>query len=512
MIKLKNDWFTDILFLALGIGIFYGLWLGSHPLLVQDEARYSEVAREMIALHDYITPHLNGTVLLDKPVLFYWLQVSAFKLFGLNEWAARLWPALLGLCGCLMTYVTARNLYDRRSGIVAAIILATSPLYFCMSHYANLDIEVAFFISAALLIFILICRGERRSPAENISNKTHGRPPVAPTMYFAYIFIALAFLAKGLIGFVLPTLIVGVWILVLNRWQILLKMRLVTGLLLALVIAAPWYWLMQQHNPDFFNYFFYNQQFTRYLSQDFNNAHPVWFYVPVILLGLLPWIFYLPQMLIKNICAVWQAKQAHATELFLLLWPLLIFIFFTLPHSKTIGYITPVLPPLAILLGRYISDRWQSLAKWFYSITVVSALILLSLVIIIQHVQLSTVKPIVEVSRNMIKPADRVVIYEHFFYDLPFYLQRTVDVVTDWSDPSIPIKDDWEHELRNGSKEKSATIKLLYPHDFVRLWNSKQRVFAFTNDRNLARLKNAAGKRYFLIRQEGSVFLVSNRE
>jgi 4-amino-4-deoxy-L-arabinose transferase-like glycosyltransferase len=498
-----NFWFTDILLLILGIGIFYGLWLGSHPLLVQDEARYSEVAREMIALHDYITPHLNGTVLMDKPVLFYWLQVSAFKLFGLNEWAARLWPALLGLLGCVFTYIAARNLYDRRSGLLAAIILATSPLYFCMSHYANLDIEVAVFISTALLVFAVTIK-------KYLVDYT-GDQPVAPTIYIAYIFVALAFLAKGLIGFVLPALIIGVWVLMANQWRLLLKMRLITGLLLAFIIAAPWYWLMQKNNPDFFNYFFYNQQFTRYLSKDFNNAHPVWFYVPVIIIGLLPWIAYLPSTFIKNIRTAWRDKQTHAVELFLILWPLLIFVFFTLPHSKTIGYITPILPPLAILLGHYISLQWQRWAKWFYALATVSALLLLSLVIIIQHVKLNTVKPVVEFAQGLIKPTDQVIMYEHFFYDLPFYLQQNVNIVTDWDDPSIRVKDNWEHELWNGSREPSATIKLLYPQDFVRIWYGKQRVFVFTNDRNMESLKTSVGGYYFVIKQYNDVFLVSNK-
>src|SRR5580692_7343889 len=133
----------DMLFLTVMLGIFYALWMGSYPLFTPDEGRYSEVAREMVVTGDYITPRLNGVAFLDKPVLYYWLQASAIHLFGLTESALRFWPALLGILSCLIVYLAGRQFFNRRTAIFAAIILATSPLYYAASHYANLDIEVA---------------------------------------------------------------------------------------------------------------------------------------------------------------------------------------------------------------------------------------------------------------------------------------------------------------------------------------------------------------------------------
>src|SRR5580692_10383961 len=125
----------DMLFLTVMLGIFYALWMGSYPLFTPDEGRYSEVAREMVASGDYITPRLNGVAFLDKPALYYWLQASAIKVFGLKEAALRFWPAFMGVLGCLITYLAGNLLFNRRTGILSAVILGTCPLYYGAAHY-----------------------------------------------------------------------------------------------------------------------------------------------------------------------------------------------------------------------------------------------------------------------------------------------------------------------------------------------------------------------------------------
>src|SRR5579864_7807694 len=104
---LKNNaplyWVKDLFWLALSLGLFYALWIGTHPLFTPDEGRYSEVAREMVVSGDYITPRLNGVAFLDKPALYYWLQAIAIHFFGLKEWTLRLWPALMGILGSVVT-------------------------------------------------------------------------------------------------------------------------------------------------------------------------------------------------------------------------------------------------------------------------------------------------------------------------------------------------------------------------------------------------------------------------
>lgn len=560
----KRAWLLDLFFLIITSGLFFACYLGSHPLLVPDEARYSEVAREMLVFSDYITPHLNGTVLLDKPVLYYWLQVSAIKTLGLNEWALRVWPALLGVLGCVLTYIAGRILFDRRSGILAAIILATSPLYFGLAHYANLDIEVAVFITGALLSFIVA----QQYPTGKIRNSG---------LLAMYVFAALAVLTKGLIGVVFPILVVGVWIIILNRWQVLKTVHLFKGLLLLLVIVMPWYVWVQNANPDFFNYFFVNQQFTRFVSKDFNNPQPFWFYGPVLLLGFLPWTVYLAQMLTTKIQRVWRDRQRYSTELFLLLWPLIILLFFSLPNSKTIGYLIPAIPPLALLLGNYCSKVWvelpsraircgvvifillalltaayivvlphiastdvipSELVSYLYGIAVVlflsalgalfllqrqpfskifslqaatMALLLLLMMAATPHANLPSIKPLVMQLKTSLQSSDEVVSYYRYYYDLPFYLQRQVAVVASWQDPNIINGDNWEHELWQGSKEKSATVILLNEQSFLQQWQSNRRVVVVTNQQNYPRLQRLVNNKLYIWIRYQNELVVSNK-
>ena len=189
-LKSQRSWIIDLALLGAILSLFYAFCLGSYPLFTPDEGRYSEVAREMVATGDYITPRVNGVIFLDKPILYYWLQATAINLFGLNEWALRFFPALFGVFGCLMSYACGRKLFNRRTGIVAAVILGATPLYFASAHYANLDLEVAVWISCTLLSFITAVRNPAR--------------PQASWLFATYIFAALAFLTKGLIGFAFP--------------------------------------------------------------------------------------------------------------------------------------------------------------------------------------------------------------------------------------------------------------------------------------------------------------------
>src|SRR3990167_7637187 len=249
----RNNWITDLFCLALFLLLFYTVFLGSYPLFTPDEGRYAEIALNMIHTSDYITPRVNGAIFLDKPILYFWLQACAIKLLGVNEWAVRLFPALFGILGVIITYSCGRVLFDRRSGLIAAIILATTPLYFGGTHYANLDLEVAVLISCSLLTF----------------------------------------LTKGLIGFVFPIMIIGTWVLLTKQWRVLKKIYFIPGLILIMSIVTPWYILVQKANPSFIHYFFVGQQITRYLSgRIFNNQMPIWFFIPVILIGFLPWIFF----------------------------------------------------------------------------------------------------------------------------------------------------------------------------------------------------------------------------
>lgn len=555
----RFTWLIDSLFLAAIVLAFYALWLGSYPLFTPDEGRYSEVAREMIANHDYITPRVNGVAFLDKPILHYWLQAIAIHWFGVKEWALRFFPLLFGIVGCLLTYCSGRYLFDRRSGLLSALILATAPLYFCAAHYANLDLEVAILISGTLFSLLLAIRSEQ-----------HIRHLFCLA---AYCFAALAFLTKGLIAIAFPAMIVGLWILLLNRFDLLKKMYLIAGILLFALIVCPWYILVQKANPAFLHYFFITQQVTRFLSSgEFNNKTIVWFYLPIVLLGFFPWTIFLLQAMQQSLSNVWRERQQHPTELFLLLWIAVIFVFFSIPHSKIMGYILPIFPALALIVGHYLSRQWEKktfglglfffillgtllasallalphyqwldLAPAFFPYLITIAIILLSSVIVALgclkiknlrwlvllcllcsvamlltltrgafYLNDNSAKPLVTVLQKIIKPQDEVVTYFKYYQDVPLYLGRRVTIVNNWQSPDIPLNDNWMREFWYGMPFQQTDAWLISEKKFWTRWQSDKRVFVLLNV-NYFQQFSARAKKYFYLGSTNNILLLSNQ-
>jgi 4-amino-4-deoxy-L-arabinose transferase-like glycosyltransferase len=564
-LKKRNNWTTDLVILTLLLLVFYTFWLGSYPLFTPDEGRYSEVAREMVVTGDYITPRVNGVAFLDKPVLYYWLQAAAILLFGVKEWALRLFPVLSGILGCLVTYICGRHLFDRRTGLISAIILATTPLYFGGAHYANLDLEVAVWISCALLFFIT-----------GIQNTDPAR------RYFllaAYAFSAFAFLTKGLIGIAFPALIAGTWIIL--RWRsqtlnILRNIHLIKGIVLFTAIVLPWYILVQKANPEFLHYFFITQQVTRFISTGtFNNPTPFWFYVPIVLIGFFPWTSFLFQALKHALRDIRQSRIEYQTELYLILWLSIVFIFFSIPRSKTITYILPILPALALLVGRYLSLVWNnanqsSVYRGIVSLVIISVLfftgllmvpyfhwdilstaftpylyvfaiiviinaivafclknkktlftlftittscsilLLLTLTFGATHLNKNSVKPLVLNLKTIIRPEDEVITYFKFPQDVPIYLERRVTIVADWNSSHILENDNWQRELWYGMPFQDTSSWLINEDTFWERWNNSNRVFVFLKQSYFEQFKKQASQ-YFFIGEHNNILLLSNQ-
>ncbi len=559
--KLSHSWVMDLLGIALLLGIFYALWIGSHPLFTPDEGRYSEVAREMVATGDYVTPRLNGVAFLDKPVLYYWLQASAIKLFGLKEWALRFWPAFAGILGCIIIYLTGRVLFNRRTGIISALILATSPLYYGASHYANLDLEVASLVSNSLLCFIAAMQfstGKRRDAF----------------LIAAYVFAGLAFLTKGLIGIVFPAIIISTWIILLRRWNTFRKIHLISGLSLFLIIVLPWYILVQQANPAFLHFFFVTQQVSRFLTTvDFNNKATVWFYVPIVLVGFFPWSVFLLQAIATKLKNIWKNRQQHPIELYLLLWFFIVFIFFSIPRSKTIGYILPLFPCAALMVGSYLNNLWdksqaqnfgrgvnvliflccalgvillsigflkvkffgnfipyliisgatfliaglmsllcsreENFTKLFSCITTMSVVVLITLASSLHVINHKSIKPLAVQLKNYLRPNDEVVTFYKYYQDLPIYLERRIVIVADWNSPEIPRSDNWVRELWYGMVFQDTKDWLIDKDTFWQRWNSNKRLFVLTDMDTFKQIKMQ--NKVYKLGQVDNTVLFSNR-
>jgi len=316
------------------------LFLGRSGLIEPDEGRYSEIPREMLEKGDFITPTLNYVHYFEKPPLHYWLNTLSFKLFGLNEFAARFTGAFAGLLTVLLVYHTARKLFGRRTAILSAFILGTSTGFIAQSRINLTDMTLTFFLSASLCCFIIAAMEHEK------------RKGLYYILFF--VFTALAVLTKGLIGIVFPIGIICLYLLIGRRWHLLKEMKFVSGSILFLLFAVPWFVVVSLRNPGFAHFFFIHEHLQRYTSTIHGRYEPFWYFVPILLLTMLPWSFYITR-------ATWKAFRERCSPdgdrlMYLTLWAVIVFLFFSASQSKLIPYILPVFPPLAILVGKMFSD------------------------------------------------------------------------------------------------------------------------------------------------------------
>ncbi len=357
----RGSFLRDLLLLVFGVALLYGPHLGRRALWSPDEGRYAEIPREMVATGDWITPRLNGVKYFEKPPLFYWIEAGALRLFGSGEWAVRLAPAFFALVGVLAVYIAGRRLFGRRAGLGAGVVLATTPLWFGLGEAVTLDMAVSAFLTVTLLAFLLASRAA--DPRER-----------RLWIWLFYGAAALATLTKGLIGIVIPGMVLVPWMLVTRDWSDWRDWRLVrlalspAGIGLFFLIAVPWHLLVSFANPEFAWFYFIHEHFLRYTTTVHKRYEPIWFFLPILLAGMLPWTVFLP----RAIRDAWRSRQdpedpgdpgEHRAVLFLLLWAGLVFAFFSLSSSKLVPYILPVLPPLALLLGRDLARAWDGVGE-----------------------------------------------------------------------------------------------------------------------------------------------------
>jgi len=313
--------------------------LGEAPLLEPDEGRYTEIPREMLTSGDLVTPRLNGVLYFEKPPLYYWLNAAAIRVLGLNELSARVWSAVFGLLGVLVTWRLGVEIGGRRAGLVAAAALGTFPLYVTLGRVATLDMTLTFFLTVTLACFWFAHgEGERR----RAQLWWHG----------SFLAAALAVLAKGLIGVMIPGAIVFLYLLATGRWRVLARVPWFTGVPLFLAVAAPWHVLAAARNPDFLWFYFVHEHVLRFATPIAERQEPLWYFAAVLVLGCAPWSGLFPSVLRLVRWRELRSALAERPEVtFLLLWSGFVVVFFSASQSKLIPYVLPALPPLAVLTG-----------------------------------------------------------------------------------------------------------------------------------------------------------------
>ena len=488
----RRPWWTraERVLGLLALWLLASAWL--RPLLLPDEARYGEVAREMLA-GDRLVPLLNGLPFFHKPPLTYWVDMAGMALLGVSPFTARLGP-LLGawLMGAAL-WLALRRRHGPETAGTGLLVLATCPFFYIGAQYANHDMLVAGTLAVALLCLARALEGGtpplRPADADRRRPALDRRWPAVDRRWLVAGWAAcgLAVLAKGLIGIVLPALVIGPWLLAQRRWRDLLALLHPLGLVVFVLVALPWYGLMQWRYPGFFDYFIVEQHFRRFAQTGFNNQQRWWFYLLVLPALTLPWAGWAwpaakrAAALLRPARLRWpgladigfwrQADEATppaaasaADRQFtgLMLWWLLAIVgFFSLPSSKLVGYILPVLAPWCALLAPVlVASRWR------WRMLALAALLCLAIVAGLAWLAPKSNRDIGQALRAQVGEQDLVVLVDDAFNDVSFEarLAQPPLVASDWADPELPTRDNWRKELVDATRfDASRGAALLLP-------------------------------------------------
>jgi 4-amino-4-deoxy-L-arabinose transferase-like glycosyltransferase len=294
----------------------------------------------MLVTGDWITPRYNGYKYFEKPPLQAWATATAFQVFGIGDWQARLWTALTGFLTILLVGFTGTRIYNARAGWLAAVVLASSPMWVISGHFNSLDMGLSSFLVAALCSLL-------------IAQTSHNKNSCRNWMWACWAFMALATLSKGVIGAAIPAMVFIAYSISTWDWKIWTRLRLFSGTILFLAITAPWFVLVAQRNPEFLEFFFIHEHLQRFTQDAHSRTGPIYYFVPLLLIGIVPWALQIP----GAIAQAWSERRREFSAGWLLVcWFVVIFAFFSVSRSKLPGYIIPIFPALALIIGNRL-DR-----------------------------------------------------------------------------------------------------------------------------------------------------------
>ena len=329
--------------------------LGSTGLADPDEGRNAEVGREMLATGDYVTPHINGAVYLDKPPVFFWAVAGSLGLFGVNEAAARLPSALAAIAGVALTVWFARRHFGARVAACAAAILALSPLYVVFARLVIFDMLLLVWTTATTLLFYEAMEGEASWRWSGVAG---------------FALAGIGTITKGPVALVVPLLVAVVWAFVSGEPRRLARLRAGVGLLAYLAVILPWLLVVEHRHPGFLAYAVLGENLARMTANPYDTARPFHFYLRVILPGLFPWIVLL---LAQGIASAWDRlrRGGSAGDLgpeeraarFVGAWLAVLLLFFSAIASKRPSYILPAAIPVAILAARLVVRASENIGR-----------------------------------------------------------------------------------------------------------------------------------------------------
>jgi len=508
---------SKFLLMFLPIWLFALSWI--RPLSVPDEGRYGDISRSMFESGDWLIPRINSLPFMHKPPLLHWLSSIFMELFGMHIWVLRLVPVLAATLMLVSLFLFVRKHISERVAQLTAIILGTNLLFFGSSEYINHDLLLASWITVSVLCFVDFTISARKS-----------------ILFLGYFAGAAAFLSKGLIGVLIPGMILLPWLLYTKQWKKIPSLLNPFAILLFILLVSPWLYAVQLKYPQFLHYFFIDQQFSRFSSKEFNNKQPWCFYLIILFVSYLPWIF---ASRFQSIKTVFQNYKQSTLLALLIWWFISVTVFFSIPPSKLAGYILPAVPPLAVFLALVInqvieSDYKTKLQVWglpifimlvgigitatphfirahqpffqnqaLFIYTIGALLIVLPLALVwlyknqklnylnyifISLIVLCSSVPfavrILDTKNNVgqtsfseyMAPSTKIVFYNYYFYDVPFLLQlkQPVYIVNQWD---AVHSDSASLEIKDGL--------LFEPQRKKYLWSEQQLQDALTQKQDL---------------------------
>ena len=347
--------------LVLGFCLFlFAYGLGAFGLTGADEPRYAQIAREMLARHDWVTPVLYGQPWLEKPILYYWLAIISYKIFGVSDWAARVPSAALATLMVVGVYLFSLRMRRAIAGVPttrvftrggaeldAALMTASSALVLAMARGASTDMPLTAPFTLGMLCWYAWHECGRRW-----------------LLLGFYFFIALGTLAKGPVAPFLAAVIITAFCLSVRKPRQIASTLWIPGVLLFFAVALPWYVEVQLRNPQFFRFFILEQNLGRFATNMYHHPQPFWYYLPVTLAALVPWSVFAVAGSVEAV-RQWRNQAGRSSSSnslagFLLLWGVIPVLFFSLSKSKLPGYILPSIPAFALLAALYVCDQTAS--------------------------------------------------------------------------------------------------------------------------------------------------------
>jgi len=420
-------------------------WL--RPLTLPDEGRYATVAWEMVRSGDWVTPTLDGLPYFHKPPLFYWITAASISVFGMSEWPARVAPLAGGVLAAAALYLFALRHAGREVARAALLVFATIPMVFIGSQFANLDMLVAGCIAATIL-----------AAAHAVLVQGRGRDVA---LVAAYGLAALGVLAKGLIGAVLPGMVIVAWVLLLGRPRELLALLSWKGAIVFFAIAAPWLVANELRFPGFAHYFIVVQHFSRFAQTGFNNAQPAWFLPVVIALAALPWSPWLVPAAKRR---RWGDAAQGPVRKLMWAWLVLITLFFSLPQSKLVGYILPVTVPLAFLVadvGLALAANGKTQRNLQRGAAVFAVVVCVGIAVAAAVFSPRSHRAIGLALRSQATPTDTVIFLHDYLFDVSFYgrLRQPIQVIEHWDVERRKQADNWHRELLDAAEFDPRTAQ-----------------------------------------------------